>query len=131
MLMERRLTRNIERGLLVDIKDGIFGQSREHEAQDAAIRKAHAEHVQKLADEAMRRAKEQRDYQRKLATDNLNAARQNEKKMTDELNAALEELHTSTYQLAEAKANLSRTKSELNRLANKELELVCHPSFFS
>ena len=129
LLMERQLTRSVERGLLVGIKDTFWGQSKEDEAEDAAIEKAHADKVQKQLDEAMRRAKEHRDHQRKVATENLNAAKQDEQKMTSEVNNAVEELNKSTNQLAEAKPNLSRTKAELKKLANKELELVCHPNF--
>lgn len=77
-----------------------------------------------MYDDAMARAKEQRDYERSQAAARLNAAREDERKMTDELNAARAELSTSTYKLGEAKANLSRAKGEINRLRDKELELV-------
>ena len=89
------------------------------------MRKSHAIRVQELEDRALARAREQRDYQRKLAADRLNDARENERKTIEELNTAIQELSASQYQLSEAKANLVKTKGELRRLSNKELELAC------
>ena len=116
---------NIGRGFLSDFKDAVFGKSAQHQEEDEARRKSHAIHVQELVDQALARAREQRDYQRKLAADRLNDARENERKTIEELNTANQELSASQYQLSEAKANLFKIKGELRRLSNKELELAC------
>ncbi|MCJ1401423.1 hypothetical protein MMC11_004636 [Xylographa trunciseda] len=113
-----------ERGMMTGFKDAVWGKSSQHEAEDEAIRKAHAIHVQKLVEDAMTKAREQRDYQRKLASGRLTEARENERKTTEELNTAIQELSASQYQLSAAKANLAKTQGELKRLSNKEMELT-------
>jgi hypothetical protein len=110
--------------MLWDIKDAFVGKSKEHEQEDEAIRRAHFVRVQKLQDEAMQQARDQRDYQRKLAVDRLKEARDVEDKTALALNAAFNELNNSNYQLAEAKTNLEKAKGELELLSNKEIELV-------
>jgi len=106
------------------IKDALVGQSKEHEAEDDAIRRAHFLRVQKMQDEAVQQARDQRDYQRKLAAERLKQARDIEEKTALALNAAYNELNDSKYQLAEAKVNLEKAKGELELLNNKEIELV-------
>ena len=106
------------------IKDALVGQSKEHEAEDDAVRRAHYLRVQKMQDEAMQQARDQRDYQRKLAAERLKQARDIEEKTALALNAAYTELNDSKYQLAEAKTNLEKAKGELELLNNKEIELV-------
>jgi hypothetical protein len=77
-----------------------------------------------MQEEALRQAREQRDHQRKLATDRLRDARDIERKTILTLSAAYNELSNSNYQLSEAKANLQKAKGELELLSNRELELV-------
>jgi uncharacterized phage infection (PIP) family protein YhgE len=110
--------------LFVDIKDAFVGQSDKHQTEDEALRKTYEQQIAKMMEEAMTRAREQRDYQRKLAAQRLKDAQENEKKATEALDKAISDLHMSQYQLSEAKANLAKTKGELKRLSNKELELV-------
>lgn len=114
----------LDRGLLWDIKDAFVGKSKEHEEEDEAIRRAHLIRVQKLQDEALQQAREQRDHQRKLAAERLKDARDIEDKTALALAAAYNELCTSNYQLSEAKTNLEKAKGELELLSNKEIELV-------
>lgn len=108
----------------MDLKDTLIGKSKEHEEEDEAIRRSHDVRVQKMQDNILQKAKEQRDYQRKLAADRLKQARDTEDKTVLALNAAYNELSDSNYQLAEAKASLAKAKGELELLSNKELELV-------
>jgi len=112
-----------ERGIFWDIKDAFVGKSKEHEDEDESIRRAHSARVQKLEDEALKQAKAQREYQRKLAANSLKDARELEAKTISTLNDAYNELSSSDYQLAEAKSNLEKAKGELELLNNKELEL--------
>ena len=77
-----------------------------------------------MEDEALKQAKAQREYQRKLAANSLKDARELEAKTISTLNDAYNELSSSDYQLAEAKSNLEKAKGELELLNNKELELV-------
>ena len=74
--------------------------------------------------EHIARAKERRNYERKLAADRLNAAREREKQFDNKVTKAVEKFTASHYRLAEAKANLAKTAAELNRLGKRELELV-------
>jgi len=106
----------------------LVGQSKGHEAEDDAARRAHYLRVQKMQDEAMRQARDQRDYQRKLAADRLKEARDMEDKTALALNDAYNELNDSKYQLSEAKTNLEKAKGELELLSNKEIELVSRDS---
>lgn len=121
----------IDRGMVWGIKDAVFGQSKEHEEEDNAARRAHYAQVQKMQDEAMQQARSQRDYQRKLAADRLNQARDMEDKTALALNEAYNELDDSKYQLGEAKTNLEKAKGELELLSNKEIELVSLESSLS
>ncbi|MCJ1359906.1 MAG: hypothetical protein MMC33_009909 [Icmadophila ericetorum] len=96
-LVRRLIPTNIEppkkeRGAWFDFKDAVIGKSAKREAEDEAIAKAHAIHVQKLTDDAMAKAREQRDYQRKLAADHLDKAREDERKTAEELTTAIQEL---------------------------------------
>lgn len=118
-------TRCLDRGLLWDIKNLLWGPSKEEEEEDEANRKAHSLRETGMQDEALRQAREQRDYQRKLAAERLESARDMENKTAAELNTIYSELNTSNYQLGEAKANLEKTKAEFQLLCNKEIELVC------
>jgi hypothetical protein len=88
------------------------------------MHKAHMAHVQKLQEDALKKAQEQRNYQRQLAANRLKQARDFEEKMVSVLNDTYQELTDSTYQLGEAKANLAKTKDEMELLCNKKLELV-------
>lgn len=114
----------IERGAIVGLKDWIFGKSDEHIKEDAKAQEAHSTGVHKLQDEALARAREQRDHQRRLAADRLKEARENEVKTKSALDAVHQELTASNYQLAQAKSNLDKTKSDLILLGNKAIELV-------
>lgn len=78
-----------------------------------------------MRDDALRQDREQRDHQRKLAAERLESARDRETQAAAELNTVYSDLRTSNYQLGEAKANLEKTKEELELLCNKEIELVC------
>lgn len=82
--------------------------------------------VDKLQREALAAAREQRNYQRKLAADRLRQARDQEDKVVNTLNEVYKELADSNYQLKEAKTNLAKAKSEMKLLSNKELELVSY-----
>jgi hypothetical protein len=114
----------IERGAMVGLKDLIFGKSDEHIKEDAKAQEAHSTSVQKLQNEALARAREQRDHQRRLAADRLKEAREIEGKTKSALDAVHQELTASNYQLAQAKSNLDKTKSDLILLGNKAIELV-------
>ena len=114
----------IERGVMVGVKDFFFGKSDEHIKEDTKAQESHSTDVQKLQDEALARAREQRDYQRRLAADGLKEAREIEAKTKSDLNAVHQELTASNYQLAQAKSNLDKTKSEMILLGDKAIELV-------
>jgi hypothetical protein len=73
----------------------------------------------------MKRAREQRENERKAAFDRLNSAKESEKLLAARVDEEMQKLSASRYQLAEAKANLARTESELQRLDDEKLELVC------
>lgn len=114
----------IDRGAIVGVLDWAFGQTQEDRAEDEADRKAHEEQVKKLEKEALARAREQRDYERKMAAERLQKALDEEGKMALALNNAYKELSDSKFQLKQAKDNLAKTKSDLELLSNKVIELV-------
>ena len=114
----------IERGAIVDLKDLFFGKSDEHIKEDAKAQEAHSTLVQKLQDEALARARKQRDNQRRLAADRLKEAREIEAKTKSDLDAVHQKLTASNYQLAQTKSNLDKTKSDLILLGDKAIELV-------
>lgn len=102
----------------------FFGQSKTERKQDEDTEKAHYAEQERRRSEYIARAKEQREYQRKLANDRLNAARENERRLAEAVTTAVEKLSASDYRLTEAKTNLSKTATELQRLGKQELELV-------
>jgi FMN phosphatase YigB (HAD superfamily) len=118
-----------DRGLLIDIKDAVFGQSKEHAEEDSAIRQAHFARVQKMQDEALERARQQREYQRRLAAERVEKARVYEEKMGLQLSKCQEEMIDSNYQLEAAKASLGKAAKEMELLGNKKLELVTLTDF--
>jgi hypothetical protein len=102
----------------------LFGQSKTEREEDEDIEKAHYAEQERRRGEYIARAKAQREHQRKLANDRLNAARENERRLAEAVTTAVEKLSASAYRLAEAKTNLSKTATELQRLGKQELELV-------
>jgi glutathione S-transferase len=101
-----------------------MGKKEEHIQEDQDEERAHVARIQKLQNEALARAREQRDHQRKIAANRLKEAREQEEKTKLALNNVYQELAASKYQLAEAKSNLDKTKSDLIFLSNKEVQLV-------
>ena len=114
----------LERGAAVGVKDFMFGKSDAHIRQDAKAQEAYSAGVQKLQEAALAKAREQRDHQRRVAEQGLTKARKNEAETKSALNAVHQKLTTSNYQLAQARADLDKTKSDLALLANKAIELV-------
>lgn len=119
---------NVERGWFVGVKDAIIGQSHGDRTEDHADSMAHEAYVKKLEDEALARARAQRDYQRSLAQQALDQALAKENQMRESLETACKALSDSKFQLLQAEENLSRTKLDLQRLGAKVEELVCHNS---
>jgi chromosome segregation ATPase len=118
------LTIALDRGWIVGVRDSLLGQSQEDEEEDRAIFQAHMEKIQQRRAEALQKAHEQRQNQYKRAADRLKQAQDYEHQMGAKLNATYKELVDSSYQLGEAKADLAKTKDEMDRLSNKTLELV-------
>lgn len=119
--VERPKERN--RGVFVEIKDAVFGQSNGDRAQDLADHMAHEAYVSKLEKEALDKARAQRDYQRGLAQKALDEAIGREDQMRESLKIAWKALSDSKFQLLQAEENLSRTKLDLQRLGEKVIEL--------
>ncbi|KAK3374692.1 hypothetical protein B0H63DRAFT_480744 [Podospora didyma] len=112
-----------DRGLFTAMKDGLFGQSDSHRQQDEDARRAHAAEIQKMENAILEQAREQHKRQLDAAANRLRAAKEDETRLSKELDDAREKLNESRYHLAEAKANLEAAKGEFKMLENKELEL--------
>ena len=111
---------------------GLVGVSDEHYAEDIRQEREHEQKIEKKRQEYIDRAKAQREYARQLAKDKLDAAIAREKRAFAAVEAANDKLSASTYQLSEAKASLAKTRVELQRLGNEQLELVSNqPQEFS
>lgn len=118
----------LERGWFVGFKDALIGQSHGDRSEDHADTMAHEAYARKLEDEALAKARAQRNYQRALAQEALDQALAKEDQMRDSLKTACKALSDSKFQLLQAEENLSRTKLDLQRLGAKVVELVCHNS---
>ena len=57
---------SLARGLFTDVQALFVGKKEEHIREDEEAQRAHTARIQKLQDEALVRAREQRDHQRKL-----------------------------------------------------------------
>lgn len=85
---------------------------------------AHDEQQLKRRDQALVAARKQRELQRKAVFDRLKAAEDREDKKELELDAAIQSLSDSRFQLAKANSDLEKTMNELALLSDKEVELV-------
>jgi hypothetical protein len=121
----RRRTHDcIEKGIFPKIHTYLFGQSKADFEKDMDAEKAHYAEQERRRSEHIARAKERREYQRELACDRLNAAQETERRLAEAAATAREKLSASDCCLTEAKTNLSKTATELQRLGKQELELV-------
>ncbi len=114
----------LDRGFFVGVRNFLVGKSDEHIEEDSVTEQAHTARGQKLQEETLKRARDQRDYQRQLADRHLKEAREVEENTKSALNAAYQELSASRYQLAQAKSNIDKTKNDLVLLSKKAMDLV-------
>lgn len=103
----------------------ISGES----SEEFAARQAYVQSVEQRRNERIEKAKKQRDDERKDAERALAEARKFEDTLRAKIRKNTADLKKNRDGLAEAKANLEKTRSQFQRLANEKIELVsemCH-----
>jgi hypothetical protein len=97
---------------------------------NSANEEAHRAREDAIRNELIAKEKARRERLKQDAEAKLQEARDTEARLYGEYDRVTRQLSNSRERLSEAKLNLAKASSDLERLGNRELELVCfNPSY--